>query len=65
MKDKTMNRLLITAFVSVIVGLILFFTLIGPYMEARTFNKLTGANVSTWDAIWVNLRVDIPVKDGK
>jgi hypothetical protein len=35
------------------------------HMEAKTFNKLTGANVSAWDAMWVQLRVDIPVKDGK
>lgn len=32
------------------------------FMEARAFNRLTGANVSTWDAIWVELRVDIPVR---
>ena len=30
-------------------------------MEAKSFNRLTGANVSTWDAMWVELRVDIPV----
>lgn len=27
--------------------------------EARTFNKLTHrSDVTTWDALWVNLRVD-------
>ena len=30
-------------------------------MEASAFNRLTGANVSTWDAMWVELRVDVPV----
>ena len=30
-------------------------------MEAAAFNRLTGANVSTWDAMWVELRVDVPV----
>ena len=27
------------------------------YMEAATYNRLTGQEVSTWDALWVNLRV--------
>jgi hypothetical protein len=29
-----------------------------PYFEAQTYNKLTGSNVSTWDAMWVELRVE-------
>lgn len=27
------------------------------YMEAKSFSKLTGRDVSTWDAMWVTLRV--------
>ncbi len=27
------------------------------YFEASTYNRLTGANVTTWDAVWVQLRV--------
>ncbi len=27
-------------------------------MEARSFNRITGKQVSTWDAMWVNLRVE-------
>ena len=38
------------------------------YQEARTFNELTGGNATTWDAIWVELRVvdtpHAPAKDG-
>ena len=26
-------------------------------MESKTYNKLTGAHTTTWDAIWVELRV--------
>jgi hypothetical protein len=26
-------------------------------MEARAYNRVTGANVSTWDAMWIELRV--------
>ncbi len=28
-----------------------------PLMESRTYNKLTGANTTWWDAFWVELRV--------
>lgn len=27
------------------------------YFEAKTFNKITHSNVTTWDAMWVELRV--------
>lgn len=27
-------------------------------MEARSYNRITGANVTVWDAMWVQLRVD-------
>lgn len=27
------------------------------YFEAQAFNRATGSNVSTWDAMWVELRV--------
>ncbi len=25
--------------------------------EARSYNRVTGANVTTWDAMWLQLRV--------
>lgn len=27
-------------------------------MEANAYNRVTGANISTWDAMWIQLRVD-------
>lgn len=30
------------------------------HMEAQSFNKITGENISTWDAMWVQLRIDRP-----
>jgi hypothetical protein len=40
------------------VVLLVFLVVLGcAYMEARTYNKLTGAHVTTWDAMWVDLRV--------
>lgn len=40
-----------------------FFVLLGCFFvfaahkEAETYNRLTGAHVTTWDAMWVELRV--------
>lgn len=33
------------------------------YFEARTYQKLTGKEVTTWDAMWVELRVQSAPKD--
>lgn len=30
---------------------------VSSYFEARTYNKLTGAHTTTWDAMWVQLRI--------
>ena len=33
------------------------------YFESQTYNRLTGAHTTTWDAMWVELRVmDAPAK---
>lgn len=34
-------------------------------MEARAFNNVTGKNVSTWDAMWIELRVQEQSQEGK
>lgn len=44
----------------VIAMIVLAFTVYSAKQEAETYNRLTGANVSTWDALWVELRVDSP-----
>lgn len=31
---------------------------IQSHFEAAAFNRATGKNVSTWDAMWVELRVE-------
>lgn len=31
-------------------------------VEARAFNRVTGGNVSTWDAMFVSLRVQENIK---
>lgn len=46
-----------------LAAMVLIGTWIGlSYMEARTFERLTGKHVTTWDAMWVELRVQEPVK---
>jgi hypothetical protein len=56
-----MKAILQTAF------LILFFAALvfGPWvfkskMEAAAYNRATGSNVSTWDAMWIRLVVQSP-----
>lgn len=48
----------------IVAGLLLFFffvipsfLLVPPYFEAQSYNRITGENVSYWDALWVELRV--------
>jgi hypothetical protein len=47
-----------------LVGIVLTFALLGAvawttqsYMEAKAFNRVTGSNVSTLDAMFIELRV--------
>lgn len=37
--------------------LVLVVWLFQSMMEARAFNAVTGKNVSTWQAMWIELRV--------
>lgn len=32
------------------------------FMEASAYNRITGSDVSTWEAMWVNLRVEAPAQ---
>lgn len=46
------------AFAAAMIGLMLASFVVGAYFEARTYERLTGREVSTWDALWVELRID-------
>ena len=35
--------------------------LVRSHMEAEAFSRITGEQISTWDAMWVELRVDRPL----
>ncbi len=41
------------AFLAFVVGIPWFCA----SMEARAYNRVTGAEVTTWDAVWLDLRV--------
>lgn len=40
--------------------LLAFVWLLPSYFEAKTYRRLTGAEVTMWDAMWVELRVQEP-----
>ena len=47
---------------AVLVGIVCF-QVFSAYMEAQTYNRVTGSNVSTWEALWVELRIQEGVKE--
>ncbi len=58
MNTKGGKDLIIT--VSVVIAVIviaLSFWIFTSAMEANAYNRATGSNVSTWDAMWIELRV--------
>lgn len=46
--------LTVVAIVSVGLGLWLF----SSKMQADTYNRLTGSNLTTWEAMWIQVRLD-------
>lgn len=50
--------LVFAAFFALIAALVL----LPPYMEARSYERVTGRHVSMWDAMWIDLRVQEPTK---
>lgn len=59
-----MNEIKLTALLVAValLGSAALFWIFPSYMEARAYNRITGKNVSTWDAMWVDLRVQSEAK---
>ena len=60
-----MNEDLKTIILQIVLMIAAFLLAIGiwvgySFFEARTFNKLTGSNISTFDAMFIQLRVQEP-----
>ena len=53
--DDELKNLVVA--VVVFVGIALGVWVFASSMEASAFNRATGKTVSTWDAMWVELRV--------
>lgn len=47
---------------SVFLCLLLGFWVIRSHFEAKTYTELTGRTVTTWQAMWIELRVIEPAK---
>lgn len=41
-----------------VLALASLFVIVPAYFEARAYERVTGKSVSTWDAVWLQLRVD-------
>jgi hypothetical protein len=53
LRDCWMFIVAVTAGLAISIGVWVFTS----NMEAKAFNNATGKNVSTWDAMWIELRV--------
>ena len=61
MKNWWIENWPIVAFVVILAGLLIL-AVISPKMEAESYTRLTGKQVSYWDAVWLDLRIQEQVK---
>lgn len=45
--------------VSLILVVMITWMILRPYYKAKSFNRLTGQSISYWDAMWLDLRVQV------
>lgn len=60
MKEETKSKLFLLLLVFMFFGAIAIPTtgwVVSSHFEAKSYNRLTGAHATTWDAMWVELRV--------
>lgn len=57
-KDLIIGAGIIVTAIAIALSIVVF----SAKQEAEAYNRITGKNVSTWDAIFVELRVDAPPK---
>lgn len=55
--------IVLVAVIGIILVIAVPLVVIRSYFEAEAYNRLTGASATTWDAIWVELRVSGTPKD--
>jgi len=49
--------------VLLVIGLSIGYWAFSSMMEAKAYNRATGSNVTTWDAMWIELRVQAGPKE--
>jgi len=42
----------------IIMGTVVGVQVYGASVEAKTYNRFTGGDATTWEALWTNFRVD-------
>lgn len=63
--ERWVNRNPYVAFPLMLVMLLVFSAVVSTFLawqEAAAYNRATGKHVSTWDAIWLDLRVQSEAK---
>lgn len=56
MKNRR-HELIVVALIVLFFVVLLGWKVVSSYNESRVYNRLTGAQTTTWDALWVQLRV--------
>ena len=49
------------AIIGIVVAVLVLFIGLAWFsasVEAKTYNRITGSDVTTWEAMWIELRVD-------
>ena len=63
MREPLSTTLFTVACASVVIVIALALWVTKSHFEARTYTELTGKEVTTWQALWVELRVIEPAKE--
>lgn len=58
-KDRNDFRWCVVGFIAILLC-IFAFTVVKASFRANAYNNVTGKHVSTWDAYWLDLRVQEP-----
>ena len=65
MKSKMSDALTFAAYTLAVIAIIcvpLGCWIVRSHFEAESFNRITGKDISTWDAMFIELRVQEPAK---
>lgn len=61
-KDTIATTFILGVLISLFLGIIVAISAGGAYFEAQAYKRVTGKDVSVWDAMFLDLRVQEEVK---